>query len=92
MKKNILQVQNLLLPNYTGSVFAYGNSKLPKNTLIVNLSSAQNCPSKSHGLCKVADYYRMIHKLGEFTAIRYDVIAICGEELTWIQNAFSHVY
>ena len=28
MKKNILKVQNLLLQNYTGSVFAYGNSKL----------------------------------------------------------------
>ena len=55
MKKNILQVQNLLFPNYTGSVFAYGNSKLPKNTLIVNLSSAQNCPSKALGICKVAD-------------------------------------
>ena len=55
MKKNIMKVQNLLLPNYTGSVFAYGNSKLPKNTLIVNLSSAQNCPSTALGICKVAD-------------------------------------
>lgn len=48
--------------------------------------------SKQKKICKVADYYRMIHKMGEFVAIRYDVIAICGEELTWIQNAFSHVY
>lgn len=48
--------------------------------------------SKQKKICKVADYYRMIHKMGEFTAIRYDVIAICGEELTWIQNAFSHMY
>lgn len=48
--------------------------------------------SKQKKICKVADYYRMIHKMGEFTAIRYDVIAICGEEVTWIQNAFSHIY
>ena len=48
--------------------------------------------SKQKKICKVADYYRMIHKMGEFTAIRYDVIAICGEELTWIQNAFPHTY
>lgn len=48
--------------------------------------------SKQKTICKVADYYRMIHKIGEFTAIRYDVVAICGEQLTWYQNAFAHIY
>lgn len=32
---------------------SYGNSKLPKSTLIFNLGSATNCPSKKLGLCKV---------------------------------------
>ncbi len=32
-------------------VFSYGNSKLPKETLIVNITSAQNCPSDKLGLC-----------------------------------------
>ena len=46
-------VQKRLLPHYDGQVFSYGNSKLPKSTLIVNLSSAENCPSRKRGLCEI---------------------------------------
>lgn len=35
-----------------GSVFSYGNKKLPRNTMIFNLTTAMNCPSK---LCKFFD-------------------------------------
>lgn len=47
---------------------------------------------KQRQICRAADYYRYIHKLGENTMVRYDVIAIQGEELQWIQNAFPHRY
>jgi len=47
---------------------------------------------KQRQICKVADYYRMIHRLGENTPIRYDVVGICDEEIMWIKNAFYHVY
>lgn len=47
---------------------------------------------KQKNICMVADYYRMIHQMGEFVPIRYDVIAICGEEITWHKNAFAHIY
>ncbi len=47
---------------------------------------------KQRQICKVADYYRMRHRLGENTAVRYDVLAIQGEEIQWIQNAFPHIY
>ena len=30
-----------------GKTFSYGNSKVPENTLIINLTSAFNCPSKN---------------------------------------------
>ena len=43
------------MPEYKGQVFSYGNSKLPKSTLIVNLSSAENCPSRKRGLCEIED-------------------------------------
>lgn len=43
-------------------------------------------------ICRVADYYRMIHRMGEFTPVRYDVVAICGAEITWYKNAFEHIY
>lgn len=47
---------------------------------------------KQMQICKVADYYRYQHKLGDNTNVRYDVVAIQGEELVWVQNAFSHIY
>lgn len=46
---------------------------------------------KQRQICKVADYYRMIHHLGDNTAVRYDVLAIQGEDIQWIQNAFPHI-
>lgn len=47
---------------------------------------------KQRQICKVADYYRQLHKLGEGTAVRYDVVAVQGEEIEWFQNAFPHIY
>ncbi len=47
---------------------------------------------KQRQICKVADYYRLWHHLGENTAVRYDVLAIQGDEIQWIQNAFPHIY
>lgn len=48
--------------------------------------------SKHKTICKVADYYRMCHAIGESAAVRYDVIAVCGKEWTWYRNAFAHIY
>lgn len=47
---------------------------------------------KQKQICKTADYYRYLHHIGENRAVRYDVIAIQGEETFWIQNAFPHIY
>lgn len=47
---------------------------------------------KQRTICKVADYYRMMHHMGDFSPVRYDVIAICGEDIMWYQNAFEHIY
>ncbi len=46
---------------------------------------------KQRQICKVADYYRMVHRLSEQTWVRYDVIAVTKEEITWIKNAFYHI-
>lgn len=48
--------------------------------------------SKQRTICRVADYYRMMHHIGDFTPVRYDVVAICGENIMWYQNAFEHIY
>ncbi len=45
---------------------------------------------KQKKICRVSDYYRMIHNCPSDTAIRYDVIAIDGEQVNWIRNAFYY--
>ena len=55
MKKIIRITQEEIFPQFSGQVFSYGNKKLPESTMIVNLTSAQNCPAKQLGLCLVPD-------------------------------------
>lgn len=45
---------------------------------------------KRHNICKVSDYYRVLNGIGEFTPMRYDVIAIKGNQIHWIKNAFAY--
>lgn len=49
-------------------------------------------PAKQKMICSVADYYRYLHKYNDNIWVRYDVVAIQGEEIIWIPNAFPHHY
>lgn len=49
-------------------------------------------PSKQRKICRVADYYRIKHGIGDFSPIRYDCIAIDNDQIVWYQAAFSHIY
>lgn len=46
---------------------------------------------KQGRICRAADYYRMYHKMGDFSPVRFDVVAICGEEIRWYPNAFEYI-
>lgn len=46
---------------------------------------------KQRKICRVADYYRALHRCKEDTPIRFDVVAIDGEEIAWIKNAFYYI-
>lgn len=46
--------------------------------------------AKQRQICRVADYYRLVKRLPLQTAVRYDVIAIEGEQIRWVKNAFPH--
>ncbi|MCR5848440.1 MAG: YraN family protein [Lachnospiraceae bacterium] len=46
---------------------------------------------KQKKICRVSDYFRLIKGIPEDTPIRYDVIAITGEEIDWIKNAFEYI-
>lgn len=47
---------------------------------------------KQRRICRVADYYRYSHGIGDAVGVRYDVVAIQGEAFFWYQNAFPHTY
>ena len=52
--------------------------------------------AKQRKICRVADYYRHCHGIGDGRAVRYDVVAIEGigeaERIVWLKNAFDHIY
>lgn len=45
---------------------------------------------KQSKICIVSDYYRMLHGELAKKQVRYDVVAVCGNEITWYQNAFPY--
>lgn len=46
---------------------------------------------KQFRICRVVDYFCMVHQISQYEAFRFDVIAICGDKIKWIQNAFDYV-
>lgn len=47
--------------------------------------------AKQRQICKVADYYRLTHGVGNHVGVRYDVVAFQGEKIEWVKNAFLHI-
>lgn len=47
--------------------------------------------AKQRRICRTADYYRVIHHCPEDMPLRFDVVAIDGDKLTWIKNAFYYI-
>ena len=45
---------------------------------------------KQRVISEVSDYYRISHKEYQSRQIRFDVIAITGENISWIKNAFYY--
>ena len=76
---------------YHGNYLVFVEVKYRRDGRMGNAAEAVDY-RKQRQICKVADYYRYLHKLGINTSIRYDVIAIQGEDIRWIQNAFPHIY
>lgn len=46
--------------------------------------------TKKQRICRTADYYRYIKHIPQETPVRYDVLGIQGEEISWVKNAFFH--
>lgn len=46
---------------------------------------------KQRRISRAAAHYLSFHRLPFFTPCRFDVIAICDEEIVWIPNAFCYI-
>lgn len=45
---------------------------------------------KQNKICRCADVYLYRHHVPEQTAVRFDVVAVCREQIHWLQNAFDY--
>lgn len=68
---------------------AFVEVKYRKNEKLGNPEEAVN-GKKQNRICKSARVYCYLHKYGTGYPIRFDVVAICGEEIRWYQNAFPY--
>lgn len=48
-------------------------------------------PAKQMKICRVSDYYRLAKPAEAARQVRYDVVAICGEDVRWYRDAFNYV-
>ena len=46
--------------------------------------------AKQKKICRVSDYYRVKYHIPSNTNIRYDVVAILQDQITWHKNAFPY--
>lgn len=70
--------------------YVFAEVKYRKNNRMGEPVTAVNL-KKQQTICKVADYYRVCHHIGDDVACRFDVIAICNDEITWYENAFLYI-
>lgn len=74
---------------YDGGYLVFFEVKYRKTPNKGNAAQAVGM-AKQRKICRVADYYRFLHHCAEDTPVRFDVIAVDGKQLSWIQNAFDY--
>ena len=74
---------------YDGNYLVVFEVKYRRNTSRGSASEAVGY-GKQRKICSVFDYYRMIHKCKENQSVRFDVIAMDGDKIQWIKNAFPY--
>ena len=72
-----------------GNILVFIEVKYRKDAKKGHPEEAVNA-SKAQKICRVADHYRLYAKTDYATQIRFDVVAIEGEEIRWYKNAFNY--
>lgn len=74
---------------YDGQYLVFFEIKYRKTTSKGSAAESVN-NKKQHKICRVSDYYRMIHHCPDNTPIRFDVVAIDDNEIMWYKDAFYY--
>lgn len=74
-----------------GSALVFIEVKYRKSSAYGNPAEAVDS-RKQQKICKVADYYRMKHRIPEGQACRFDVVAIQGRAIRLIRDAFPYCF
>lgn len=74
---------------YDGAYLVFFEVKYRKGDSKGNAAEAVG-PGKQKKICRVSDYYRMIHRHPADTPVRFDVVAIDGDRIEWFRNAFAY--
>ena len=78
---------DLILKEMPGPVYVFAEVKYRKNRS-AGAPEESVTLKKQRQICKVALFYLNQKKLGLDVSCRFDVIAICGDRIRWIKNAF----
>ena len=75
---------------HDGSYYIFFEVKYRRNEAAGDPALAVDL-KKQYRISRVADYFRVYRKLKDSDNVRFDVIAILGDEIKWYKNAFSYI-
>ncbi len=75
---------------HDGSYYIFFEVKFRKDGAAGDPASAVDY-RKQYRISRVADYFRVYRKLKDTDNVRFDVIAILGNDIEWYKNAFEYV-
>ena len=72
-----------------GNCFVFAEVKYRKTASFGNPEEAVSV-SKARTISKVAQYYMLCHKIPQDSKVRFDVVAVEGDNFKWYKNAFCY--
>lgn len=75
---------------HDGTYYIFFEVKYRKNASAGDPVEAVNI-KKQYRISRVCDYFRVYRKLKDSDNVRFDVIAILGNEIKWYKNAFEYL-
>lgn len=75
---------------YDGDVLVFFEVKYRSSDRMGSASEAVD-RRKQYKICRVSDFYMAANGISPDTQVRYDVIAIDGDNTDWIVNAYDYI-